>query len=109
MQDTKNWPGKGCKKRSTYCICESSWFFVLLPLVLPIVSTCPAYGMLLQLYLCGDWPAARQALELCLTSRTSVAGQHIEDGPSRTLLDVMAGHNYQAPPGWNGVRELTEK
>ncbi|KAF6253793.1 nucleotide cyclase [Scenedesmus sp. NREL 46B-D3] len=63
----------------------------------------------MQLYLSGDWPAARHAFEGCLAARTNAAGQHVNDGPSATLLDVMAGHDFRAPPGWKGVRELTEK
>ena len=31
------------------------------------------------------------------------------DGPSATLLDFMRSHSFQAPPGWPGFRELTEK
>jgi hypothetical protein len=69
----------------------------------------PACDCVLQLYLSGDWPAARHAFEACLAARTNSAGQPVHDGPSATLLEVMAGHGYQAPPGWKGVRELTEK
>jgi hypothetical protein len=63
----------------------------------------------LQLYLSGDWQAARPAFEACLAGRVDAAGQPVHDGPSATLLEVMVGHGYQAPPGWRGVRELTEK
>eukprot|EP00878_Enallax_costatus_P034270 GHUV01037989.1.p1 GENE.GHUV01037989.1~~GHUV01037989.1.p1 ORF type:complete len:108 (+),score=22.54 GHUV01037989.1:68-391(+) len=63
----------------------------------------------LQYYVSGDWQSARKGLEACLYSRTNTTGQQTEDGPSRTLLDVMAAHEYQAPVDWHGVRELTEK
>jgi hypothetical protein len=36
-------------------------------------------------------------------------GEPIEDGPSVVLLEVLAKHNYIAPDGWQGCRELTEK
>eukprot|EP00879_Flechtneria_rotunda_P028035 GHRR01030109.1.p1 GENE.GHRR01030109.1~~GHRR01030109.1.p1 ORF type:complete len:200 (+),score=69.83 GHRR01030109.1:78-677(+) len=62
-----------------------------------------------QMYLSGDWQAARRGFEACVLSRTSASGHLVEDGPSRTLLEVMAARSYTAPPGWNGVRELTEK
>lgn len=62
-----------------------------------------------QLYLSGDWLAARVALQDCLWARTNAAGAAVEDGPSRTLLDVLAAHDFRAPEGWQGVRELTEK
>jgi hypothetical protein len=62
-----------------------------------------------QLYLSGDWPAARAAFEACQAARVNAAGQPVPDGPAATLLEVMAGHGFVAPPGWRGVRELTEK
>ena len=31
------------------------------------------------------------------------------DGPSQTLLAFMGEHNFKAPDGWSGYRELTEK
>ena len=33
----------------------------------------------------------------------------IVDGPSTTLLNVMAEHKFLAPVDWRGFRELTEK
>jgi len=32
-----------------------------------------------------------------------------DDGPSKTILEVMGSLNYQAPSDWKGFRELTEK
>lgn len=62
-----------------------------------------------QLYIAGHWSAARGAFEDLITSRTRPDGSSFEDPPSRTLMDFMASHNYVAPQGWAGVRELTEK
>ena len=31
------------------------------------------------------------------------------DGPSKTLLEVMGEYSFEAPENWNGYRELTEK
>eukprot|EP00955_Chlamydomonas_euryale_P048569 354023-Chlamydomonas_euryale.AAC.2 len=39
----------------------------------------------------------------------SISGEMIEDGPSRVLLQHMAGYDYVAPKGWAGHRALTEK
>lgn len=80
----------------------SAWPWILHAMTLLLL-------LLLQYYLCGDWSAAKVGLEACLHKRTNASGQQIEDGPSRTLLEVMAAHGNQAPAGWNGVRELTEK
>ncbi|KAL4852756.1 Ras guanine nucleotide exchange factor W [Chlorella vulgaris] len=57
----------------------------------------------------GDWPAARAVFLETLSMREDRAGQPVRDGPSATLLRVMAGHNFQAPASWPGYRELTEK
>jgi hypothetical protein len=32
-----------------------------------------------------------------------------DDGPTKTLMDVMAESKFQAPSTWKGYRELTEK
>lgn len=32
-----------------------------------------------------------------------------DDGPTKTLLNVLASHDFQAPPGWAGFRALTSK
>jgi len=32
-----------------------------------------------------------------------------EDGPSKTILEVMEEHNFKAPADWAGYRVLTEK
>ena len=31
------------------------------------------------------------------------------DGPSKTLHEVMAANGFKAPSHWKGFRELTEK
>ena len=53
-------------------------------------------------YLEGHWQEGRQifndGLKMC----------H-EDGPTKTILEVMGGTGFQAPPDWKGFRELTEK
>ncbi|OQR90122.1 adenylyl cyclase (ISS) [Achlya hypogyna] len=53
-------------------------------------------------YLEGNWPEATQLIELALCFEPT-------DGPSKSLLRVMAEHNKQAPPAWQGYRALTEK
>lgn len=68
-----------------------------------------AHLICVQCYLSGDWMSAKRGLESCLHARTSASGQQVVDGPSRTLLDVMAAYGFKAPAGWRGVRELTEK
>jgi hypothetical protein len=73
--------------------------------MLTTMPTCPS----LQAYLAGDWSDAQVRLKACLRARRSASGQPVVDGPSRTLLDFMAVHNYVAPQGWAGFRELTEK
>ncbi|KAL4447395.1 hypothetical protein ABPG75_004614 [Micractinium tetrahymenae] len=60
-------------------------------------------------YRSGDWPTARAALEETVEMRRDRQGRPVEDGPSATLLRVMARHGYQAPSDWAGYRELTEK
>lgn len=57
----------------------------------------------------GDWDRAQGVLEECLTLRRGHSGQPVEDGPSATLLRVMAQHGFRAPPDWKGYRELAEK
>jgi hypothetical protein len=62
-----------------------------------------------EAYRDGDWPAARAVFEETVAMRRNRRGDPVSDGPSATLLRVMAEHNYQAPAGWAGYRELTEK
>lgn len=56
----------------------------------------------------GKWDLAKEIITAC-QKRNDVLGQPTEDGPSTSLLEVMAAHNFKAPEGWNGFRELTEK
>jgi len=56
----------------------------------------------------GNWALAKQIVTEC-QKRKDVLGNDTEDGPSTTLLEVMESYNFQAPDGWNGFRELTEK
>lgn len=62
-----------------------------------------------ELYTNGKWDIARAQLEECRTHRKSINGETIIDGPSVTLLEFMASHNYLPPKNWEGFRELTEK
>jgi hypothetical protein len=78
---------------------------VLSQLAAPAQSPTPP----LQAYLAGDWSDARRWLEACLHARRDASGRPLVDGPSQTLLEVMAGHQYRAPSSWASYRELTEK
>ena len=60
-------------------------------------------------YETGEWARARFILEETQMSRRDVRGQPIKDGPSTALLNFMTDKGFQAPPGWKGWRELTEK
>lgn len=62
-----------------------------------------------QAYLHGDWQQATEMLAETRIWRRSDSGETVMDGPSQTLLDVMATHGNVAPPDWKGFRELTEK
>ena len=53
-------------------------------------------------YIAGDWPAAKILLEECLVEKS-------QDGPTDSLLKVMARSNFVAPEGWKGFRALTSK
>ena len=55
-----------------------------------------------DMYLAGDWPSARSALEAALKLKP-------DDGPALTLLRFMGSLQYKRPSDWNGFRELTEK
>jgi len=59
------------------------------------------FNMGYQNYSQGEWKVARALLQ---ETRTM---QHTEDGPSGTLLRFMeTPHQFEAPPGWQGVRDL---
>lgn len=60
-------------------------------------------------YETGEWARAKFILEETQMSRRDVRGQVIKDGPSTALLNFMTDKDFQAPPGWKGWRELTEK
>ncbi|KDO25021.1 hypothetical protein SPRG_09751 [Saprolegnia parasitica CBS 223.65] len=53
-------------------------------------------------YLEGNWPEATLQIEHALCFAPT-------DGPSKSLLRVMAEHQGQAPSAWQGYRALTEK
>jgi hypothetical protein len=48
------------------------------------------------------WDTAKELLEQALQIMPN-------DGPSRTVLDYMAGRNFDAPDDWTGCRALTSK
>jgi len=56
-----------------------------------------------QNYYEGEWGVARRML-----TRTRDL-LDIEDGPSCALLKFMEGHDFEAPRGWKGVREVDTK
>ncbi|KAK9837998.1 hypothetical protein WJX74_009322 [Apatococcus lobatus] len=60
-------------------------------------------------YETGEWARARFILEETQASRRDVKGEPVKDGPSTALLNFMTDKGFQAPPGWKGWRELTEK
>ena len=57
----------------------------------------------------GSWLQAKQILEQTKFMRRTLLGQPLQDGPSNTLLNFMAGHDYTPPFTWKGYRELTDK
>jgi hypothetical protein len=63
----------------------------------------------LQDYLAGRWPQARESFKDLLHARTTPEGMPCEDPPTKTLLGFMESHDFAAPEGWVGVRELTDK
>ena len=60
-------------------------------------------------YKSGDWPRAAAVFEETRVARRDGAGEVLIDGPSEALLSVIREKSGQAPPGWKGFRELTEK
>jgi len=67
------------------------------------------FGQAYEAYISGNWPAAQEILKTCEKARKTVKGNVIVDGPTQTLLAVMAEHKFVAPATWQGFRELTEK
>lgn len=53
-------------------------------------------------YIQGDWKEAGRIFDECLLMKPT-------DGPTLSLKGILEGDNYQAPKGWKGFRELTEK
>lgn len=60
------------------------------------------FGKGVQRYISGDWQEAEELLEEADALKPN-------DGPTATLLRFMGGFEFQAPDGWAGFRELTEK
>ncbi|KAK9833593.1 hypothetical protein WJX84_006069 [Apatococcus fuscideae] len=60
-------------------------------------------------YETGEWARAKFILEETQASRRDAKGEPVRDGPSTALLNFMTEKGFQAPPGWKGWRELTEK
>ena len=56
----------------------------------------------IQEYVAGDWKQAKLHLVESLK-------RYPEDGPSKTLMRVLAKGSFQAPPDWKGYRALTSK
>lgn len=69
----------------------------------------PPIPPLLQAYIDGQWPAARDILSECRTARRDIDGRPVVDGPCEVLLGFMEKHKFTAPASWRGFRELTEK
>merc|ERR1712217_692481 len=62
---------------------------------------CQLFSMGYQNYSQGEWQVARRMLS-CTRSLLGV-----EDGPSSALLRFLEANRYEAPKGWQGIRELT--
>ena len=56
----------------------------------------------IQEYVAGDWKQAKLHLVESLK-------RYPEDGPSKTLMRVLAKGSFTAPPDWKGFRALTSK
>lgn len=53
-------------------------------------------------YINGNWQESKSRIEECLKERPN-------DGPSKTIMEVIHDSHYEAPQEWQGFRELTEK
>lgn len=65
-----------------------------------------------DLYLSGDWPAAKTMLQQASEIMKTLTGNPscIGDGPCLTLIQYIEEHNNEAPKGtWKGFRPLTSK
>jgi class 3 adenylate cyclase len=58
------------------------------------------FGMAFHNYIAGEWKIAQGYF----TETRRVLGD--EDGPSTALLEFMAETDYEAPPNWQGFRDL---
>ena len=67
------------------------------------------FGEAFQAYIDGDWGKSRDMINAIIEERVDSTGEPVRDGPSETLLEVMARENFQAPKDWEGYRALTEK
>ena len=63
----------------------------------------------LQLYIAGQWKAAKNHLERAHKHYTCIMGEGETDGPSNALLETMSMHNFEAPRNWQGHRKLINK
>lgn len=57
----------------------------------------------------GNWQTARSVLTETRHSLRNDSGEQVLDGPSGTLLGYMGSLSWEAPAGWSGYRELTDK
>ena len=55
-----------------------------------------------QQYKRGEWPEAMETFHKCLTMKS-------DDGPTKTLMNVIRDYNDVAPSDWQGFRALTSK
>lgn len=63
----------------------------------------------LHLYINGQWAAAKDRLERVHRHYACIMGEGKKDGPSDALMETMSLHNFQAPIGWQGHRNLINK
>jgi hypothetical protein len=62
-----------------------------------------------NLYIAGDWLAAKIALDKANNIMAKLAPTLGGDGPCKTLLEYMAEFGPSAPSDWKGYRPLTSK
>eukprot|EP00753_Platysulcus_tardus_P015585 PLAT5105.1.p1 GENE.PLAT5105.1~~PLAT5105.1.p1 ORF type:complete len:852 (+),score=467.46 PLAT5105.1:115-2670(+) len=74
------------------------------PEVAPLQASLPdgfleLYGRMTKIYLDGRWAEAKPLLEQALEMMPG-------DGPALLLQEFMEGHGWEAPPTWEGYREM---
>ena len=69
----------------------------------------PRFKQGFNAYKGGDWRLAASIFEETRVMRRNYHGEVVVDGPSDVLLAVIREKHGEAPPGWAGYRELTEK